>query len=188
MKTIKEMTMFVLLPEIFEKFAAANTDEELKTLIVKHNTPAMRKILSYVLWPNFKFFVDHIPEYKPDPAPKGHNPTSLWDKINVFYLFDPANNTPVSKKETILRQVCECIHPSEAEFINKILKRDLGIPRLTYRLVSEAILGLLPRLDENGEMGCQFQREIEYVGKKIKICGKNPPCDVCLKKMVAGRV
>lgn len=139
----KELTMTLLIPEIFEKIAEAKTKDEIVQILRKHNSPALQLVLKYGFWPGIKFCVSGIPNYKPDSAPLGMSPSSLYEKIRLFYLFNPSNPTPQAKKETILCQICESVHPTEAEFVDKILKQNFGIPLLTHNLIESIFPGIL---------------------------------------------
>jgi hypothetical protein len=131
-----------IIPEILDEISKCTTEEQIKTVLLKYNSPAIRLMFTYVFRPegatdNFSF--KELPAYKPDPAPVGHNFSSLFTEMRRLYIFMDSKKIPLKKKTELLVALLEAVHPSEAELLGKIFKHDLGIPLLTEDLVRETL-------------------------------------------------
>ncbi len=143
-KTIEQLMSLKLIPEILDECALCTTTDQLKAVLVKNQSPAFKTMLQYVFYPNVQFTITELPPYRPDVGPKGLSPNSLNRELGRFYVLLENKQIPLKKKREILIQMCESVHPTEAETIGKIIGRDLRIPLLTYELVREIWPGLLP--------------------------------------------
>jgi len=135
--------------EIFDDFENASTKEERIAVLQRNWTPVLQNVLSMAFDPNIKWKVNGIPEdYKiPDTKP-GISYSTLNQEIKRMYLFQVGNPTAEklteAKQKELLLILLESLEPREAEVINGILKKDLGVPGLTYKFVRDNISGLLP--------------------------------------------
>jgi hypothetical protein len=142
MKTIEELMTTKIIPEILEEISKCTIEEQIKTILLKNNSPALRMMFTYVFRPSDAkddFFVKDLPVYKPDPGPIGVNPNSLFVEMRRLYIFLNSKVLPNKKKMELLIAILESVHPSEAELLGKIFKHDLGIPLLTEKLVRETL-------------------------------------------------
>jgi hypothetical protein len=146
MKSVKELMSIKIIPEILDEVAACKTEDEIKTVLRKNNSPAIRLMFQYVWDPRSVFSITELPPYKPDPGPIGISPSSLFYEMKRFYVLLESKNLPLKKKREILGQILESIHPSEAELVGKILKHDLGIPLLTPELVRDTLFPQKPQV------------------------------------------
>ena len=133
-----------LIPEILDEVVAAKTREEVKKILLSNQSPAFMEMLKYVYYPKIQFAITELPAYKPDPGERGLSYNSLFSEMRRMYIFTEKYHIVDSRRKQQLILLCESVHPSEAELVGKILKRDLGIPVLTYEFVSEVFPGLLP--------------------------------------------
>lgn len=143
-KTLEELMSVKLLSEIVEEMEACETTESLISVMTKNQSPAFRAMLQYVFYPGVQFSVTELPKFRPDPAPIGLSPTSLFVEMRRFYVLLETKKISVEKKSKILEEICESVHPTEAALVGRIIKRDLGIPLLTYDLVRQVWPTLLP--------------------------------------------
>jgi hypothetical protein len=137
MKTIEELMSIKILPEILDEIYLCITEDEVKTVLRKNQSPALCLMLQYVFRPESSFTIKELPPYKPDSGPIGISPSSLFVELKRFYVLQDAKDMPEKKKKEILIQMLESVHPTEAVLIGKILKKDLGIPLLTKELVKQ---------------------------------------------------
>lgn len=133
-----------LIPEIFDEVALCTTEDQITTVLQKNQSPALKLVLQYAFHPNVHFDLTELPKYKPDIGPLGMSPSSLFVEMRRFYLFDKSKQLPIEKKTVLLGRMLESMHPTESEFVGKILKRDFEIPLLSYDLVWFTFPGILP--------------------------------------------
>jgi len=135
--------------EIFDDFENASNKEERIEVIKKNWTPVLRDVFYLAFHPDIKWKVKGIPEeYKiPDTKP-GIAYSTLNQELKRLYLFQVGNPTAEKVTETkqkeLLLILLESLEPREAEVINGIFKKDLGVQGLTYKFVRDNISGLLP--------------------------------------------
>jgi len=138
MKTIEELMSIKIIPEILNEVEGCKTEEEIKRVLLSNQSPALRLMLQLVFRPESKLTITELPPYIPDKGPIGLSSSSLFVELPRFYrVFLCRHDLTEKKKKEILIQICESIHPTEAELLGKIIKHDLGIPLLTEKLVRE---------------------------------------------------
>jgi len=135
--------------EIFDDFENASNKEERIRVLQENWTPVLQNVLSMAFHPDIKWKVKGIPEnYKiPDTKP-GISYSTLNQELKRLYLFQVGNPTAEKltevKQKELLLILLESLEPREAEVINGIFKKDLGVEGLTYKFVRDNISGLLP--------------------------------------------
>ena len=135
--------------EIFDEFENASSKEERIGVLQRNWTPTLQNVLSMGFDPNIKWKISGIPEnYKiPDTKP-GISYSTLNQELKRMYLFQSGNPTAEKltevKQKELLLILLESLEPREAEVINGIFKKDLGVSGLTYNFVRDNISGLLP--------------------------------------------
>ena len=84
-----------------------------------------------------------VPEYTPDDAPIGLNPSNLFQEIpkcTVFAEGHPAGKGVSNKrKEELLIQILESMHASESIIFEGMLRKKLKVKGLTEKMALEAI-------------------------------------------------
>ena len=132
-----------LLPEILEEFESAPTKHEKMEVIRKYWHPALKLFLEYAFNPQVVFDVEPPTTWRRAVEPAGLNITYLSSEVTKLYRFikghpqRPEGLTP-EKKTRVLAIVLESLHPSEAELLLKLLKKNLGVKGLTPKLIKEA--------------------------------------------------
>jgi hypothetical protein len=135
--------------EIFDDFENASNKDERIRVLQENWTPVLQNVLSMAFHPDIKWKVKGIPEnYKiPDTQP-GISYSTLNQELKRLYMFQVGNPTAEKLTETkqkeLLLILLESLEPREAEVINGIFKKDLGVKGLTYKFVRDNISGLLP--------------------------------------------
>jgi hypothetical protein len=132
-----------LLPEIFEEFEKAENKQAKMEVIRNYWHPSLKLFLEYAFNPQVVF--DAVPpeNWRPAVEPAGLNVTYLDFEVTKLYRFikghpqRPEGLTP-EKKTRLLGIVLESLHPSEAELLLKLMKKNLGIKGLTPKLIKEA--------------------------------------------------
>src|ERR1035437_3078104 len=137
MKTIEELMAIKLIPEILDEVSECTTEEQVKTVLLRNQSPAIKLMFQYVWRPESVFTIKTLPEYTPDLGPLGLSPSSLYMEIKRFYVLMDIKDIPERKKREILVQMLVSVHPTEAVLIGKIINHDLEIPLLTKKLVGE---------------------------------------------------
>ena len=136
------MSAEVLYSEIFDEYKKLTDKSEQVALLRKHDHQRFRYFLQLAFNKKIKFDVD-IPTYRPAPEPAGLNFTYLDIEMAKMYRFisehpkRPQGLTPEKQKSLIL-VVLESLHKDEAELLVNLIKKDLGIPTLTKKIVQEA--------------------------------------------------
>jgi hypothetical protein len=146
-KGISELMAIKLIPEIFDEVSMCTTPESVAQTLSRNQSPALKLALQYLFHPAVNFEFKELPKYTPDPGGENLSPSSLFVEMRRMYLFDKSKNLPLKKKNELLLQILESVHPSEAEFIGRMFTRNLQIPLLTYELVRKTFPGLLPEQD-----------------------------------------
>ncbi len=152
-KTILELTMTLLLPEILEECRDYTGDDVIR-LLKLNGSPALRNVLKSVFDPNITFDVVLPEKWIPDPTPKGLSPNSLFNEAGRLYVFTHqdtekrrlagTNAVAPKKKTSLLLNILESVHLTEADLLLRVFKKDLQIPSVTYDVVKQAFPGLLP--------------------------------------------
>jgi len=135
---------------------AAQTDRNAKIQVLRQNsTPALREILKYAFVPQLKFVTTSVPAYKSDAKePEGMSFNSLFNEYRRFYILtDPiiefqmtGKRTSVARKQQILAQILENIHPKESEIIVSMIRGEFSKRYgINKKLVEEAFPQLLAK-------------------------------------------
>ena len=100
-----------------------------------------KAVLQGAFDPNIKWHITDIPEYTPDDAPIGLNPSSLTNtipKCTIFAIGHP-KGAGVKKKrmKELLIQVLESMHKDESDLYVGMLKKKLKVKGLTESIVLE---------------------------------------------------
>ena len=118
----------------------------------QHNCQALREVLRYAFMPQLKFFTNEVPKYKVDHAPEGMSFNSLYNESRRFYILTApptelkisGKTTTINRKQQILVQILENIHPGEADVIASMIVGDFSKKySITKKLVEEAFPQIL---------------------------------------------
>ena len=136
-----------LYSEIFEEFQEATTKQDRIAVLRKYDHKSFREFLVAAYHPNIQFDVGPLP-FRPAPEPAGLNFTYLdmeMSKLYRFVKFHPAKpkDLTLEKQKQLLVVILESLHKDEAELLNKVLAKDLGIKFLTVNLINEAFPDLI---------------------------------------------
>jgi hypothetical protein len=131
-----------LYSELLEEYQTLTDKTEQIALLRKHDHKRFRDFLQLAFNKNIKFDVE-IPEYRPSIEPAGLNFTYLDLEMSKMYRFivGHPNRPPqltLEKQKRLLLVVLESLHKDEAALLVNLLNKDLGIPTLTKKIVSEA--------------------------------------------------
>lgn len=136
-----------MLSEIFTQILNAKTRQEKVLLLRKHQSPAMMEILKYGVSPSVHFYTKTIPPYKEDFSPAGLSFSSLYNEYKKLYMFLSPDQeqkmvgsiTQIGRKNQLLVQMLESIHPSEGQLLISLLKGEFTSKTgIDMALVSEA--------------------------------------------------
>lgn len=131
-----------LYSELFEEYQTLTDKKDQIALLRKYDHKRFRDFLQFAFDKNIKFDVE-VPEYRPSIEPAGLNFTYLDLEMSKMYRFivghpsRPPQLTPEKQKKLLL-VVLESLHKDEATLLVNLLKKDLGIPTLTKKIVQEA--------------------------------------------------
>lgn len=139
------MAMMISIPEILDEASAIKNRKERIEFLRKSDCLTLRMCLKGAFDPEIRFVnLGKKIEYEPDHAPFGHNPSHLHIEHKKFYLFMEGPTTlTVERRRQLLTQICEGLHPSEAEVFSQIVMGKFKRRGITEKVVREAFPGLL---------------------------------------------
>lgn len=140
--------MRLLLPEIFEQVEKAETVQDRKNILLKHNSPVLVEILKMNFHPDIKFKLpEGEPPFKRDGVPMGLADSNLYKEMRRMYVWiNPPENLHKIKRETLFIQLLESINEKEAVLLCAVKDKDLTriYPNVTYELTNDTFPGILP--------------------------------------------
>jgi len=140
--------MRLLLPEIFDQVQKAETQQERKNILLKHNSPVLVEILKMNFHPDIKFKLpEGEPPFKRDGVPMGLADSNLYKEMRRMYVWiNPPENLHKIKRETLFIQLLESINEKEAVLLCAVKDKDLTriYPNVTYELANDTFPGVLP--------------------------------------------
>ena len=134
------MTKYI--SELFKEFEKLKLRKEKCGFLWDHKENGiLTAVLQGAFDPNIQWHITDIPEYTPDDAPIGLNPSSLTNtipKCTIFAIGHPKGEgvKPVRMKE-LLTQVLESMHKDESDLYVGMLKKKLKVKGLTESIVLE---------------------------------------------------
>lgn len=135
--------------EILDEFDSAQTRAEKANVLIQNAYPHFLQVLKYTFDPNIEFYVKSFPKnyIEPDTFP-GIRYAGIESEIRRAYLFikgDPtADVMTEEKRNQVLVQLLESFEPREADVFVNMMKKDLKIKSLNYKIVKETFPELLP--------------------------------------------
>ena len=140
--------MRLLLPEIFDQVQKAETQQERKNILLKHNSPVLVESLKMNFHPDIKFKLpEGEPPFKRDGVPMGLADSNLYKEMRRMYVWiNPPENLHKIKRETLFIQLLESINEKEAVLLCAVKDKDLTriYPNVTYELANDTFPGVLP--------------------------------------------
>ncbi len=140
------MPMTMTIPEVLEsiKSKSKNRDDIVRHLR-ENSSLALKQILNYAFFDNAKWYRSDLPAYTPDPSPEGLSMTNLFIECKRLYIFKESYNLPRERKDILLIQVLEGVHPSEATLLRNLLDGSFGY---AYGLDKKIVKEAFPDLDQ----------------------------------------
>tara|TARA_Y100000590_G_scaffold195731_1_gene222201 strand:- start:366 stop:827 length:462 start_codon:yes stop_codon:yes gene_type:complete len=129
--------------EIFEAFNQSKTKKERVAILDEYSThPTFPWVIDFIFNEKWEFNVTKpLPNYKPDDSPLGLSPSTLHEQMKSIYLLlkghPQGEELTDEKRKNLLIQMCECIHPAEAEVLRSMVKKQSPVKFLTKALVEE---------------------------------------------------
>jgi hypothetical protein len=133
--------MQLLISEILDKAAAEKTLKDKANILRANSTTALQEVLRYTYDPQITWFCDKAPDYTADPAPEGLSYTTLMIEYRRFYLYTKENPVTEKRKNELLVQLLESLHPSEATIVENMISRE--IPEIDREVVDLAFPTLI---------------------------------------------
>lgn len=148
--------MTIYISELLKKIAKAKTRGQKKAILVEYKD---NNVLKFVLQGTFDPSViwnvaKRLPKYKPDDAPIGLNPMTLFNVVPKCSIFvkghAKANGLTEKKTKELLIQTLESMHEDESLIFVQMLKKKLKVKGLTEKLVLEVFPNLFRKVAVNG--------------------------------------
>tara|TARA_B100000902_G_scaffold362852_1_gene381456 strand:+ start:408 stop:839 length:432 start_codon:yes stop_codon:yes gene_type:complete len=140
-----------LLPEIFKEANKLATREERIAFLRENESPALKDIIRIAFDKDVvSLLPEGAPPYKPDDAPEGYAPSSLYKRFRDFRFFfkgPVGNKLPALKREAMFVQLLESVHHSEAELVIRAKDRILHkkLMGITRKLCQDAFPDLITK-------------------------------------------
>lgn len=134
------------IPQIFAEFKKATNEKERVEVLRKNGSIPLYQTLALAMAPQVVLLVKDVPEYQPTAESETMGYNNLPGVLKKFYLFlsghprRPANLSD-RKMNDLLIQAFESVDSADAKVLEGIIKRDLGVPYLTPKLVEKAFPG-----------------------------------------------
>lgn len=116
------MPITLTIPEVLRKISKESKNREDTVRLLRENSSmALKQILRYAFFDTTKWYRTNLPPYTPDQAPEGLTPASLFNEVRRLYVFKESYNLPKERKDVLLIQMLEGIHPDEALLVKELL-------------------------------------------------------------------
>ncbi|MBT6699117.1 MAG: hypothetical protein HOB15_01780 [Flavobacteriales bacterium] len=148
--------MTIYISELLKKIAKAKSRKQKKTILEEYKD---NNVLKFVLQGTFDPSIEwnvpkKFPKYKPDDAPIGLNPQTLFVVVPKCSIFvkghAKANGLTEKRTKELLIQVLESMHEDESLIFVQMLKKKLKVKGLTEKLVLEVFPNLYRKVAVNG--------------------------------------
>ncbi len=138
-------SMMISVAEVIDEVSAAKTRKERLAILAKNNCRALQACLKA----NFDDAIQFVDlgkkiDFVADAAPFGHNPSTLHMEHKKFYIFmEGPSRLTTERRRQLVCQICEALHPDEADIFYACIRKKLKRKGLTKLLVKDAFPGLL---------------------------------------------
>jgi len=130
-----------LISEIFKDIEPHDAEDKMM-ILQENNSLALRQLIIAALDPAVQFEVE-IPEFKDNTEVDGYASNSLLVEYKRLYIFMKQSVVSQKRRKEILAQILESIDPSDAQFLVKVLKKDLSEYGMTVEIANQAFPGLI---------------------------------------------
>ena len=109
------------IPEVVKKISqTAQSKEDVIRMLRENNSHAFKLLLQYAFIDSSKWYRQDLPPYTPDNAPEGLTVSSLFQEVKRLYIFKESYNLPKERKDILMIQMLEAIHPDEALMVKEL--------------------------------------------------------------------
>ena len=116
------MPTTLTIPEVLKKISqSSRTREDTVRMLRENATHTLKQLLYYAFFDNAKWYRSDLPPYTPDQAPEGLTMSSLFQETKRMYIFKESYNLPKERKDILMIQILESVHPDEAKLIKELL-------------------------------------------------------------------
>lgn len=132
------------IPEVLKRIMQqAKSKEDIVKMLRENSSHSLRQILHYAFLDKSKWYRKDLPNYTPETAPDGLTMTSLFQESKRLYIFKEMYKLDSVRKDQLLIQVLESVHPSEATVIKELFDGTFG---RAYSLDKKIVLEAFPDL------------------------------------------
>lgn len=115
------MPTTLTIPEVLKKISkTARTREDTIRMLRENGSHTLKQLLYYAFFDNAKWYRGDLPAYTPDQAPEGLTMSSLFQESKRLYIFKESYNLPKERKDILMIQILESVHPDEAKLIQEL--------------------------------------------------------------------
>ena len=134
------MPTTLTIPEVLKKISQnARSREDIVRMLRENSSHTLKQLLRYAFFENSKWYRTDLPPFTPDSAPEGLTVTSLFQESKRLYIFKETYNLAKERKDVLLIQLLEGIHPDEANLIKELFAGTFGYGYgLSKSIVQEA--------------------------------------------------
>ncbi len=139
------MAMMISIAEVLDDIASAKTRKDRLAILAKFDCRALKACLKAQFDSEIQFVdLGKKLDYEADDAPFGHNCSTLHMEFKKFYIFmEGPSRLTVERRRQLMCQICEALHPDEADIFYACVRKKLKRRGLTEKLVREAYPDLL---------------------------------------------
>ena len=135
------MSITMSIPEVFQKISQnAKSREDTVRMLRENSSLALKQLLRYAFFDTTsKWYRNDLPAFTPDQAPEGLSISSLFQDVKRLYIFKESYSLPKERKDILLIQILESVHPDETRVIKELFTGTFGYGYgLTKAIVQEA--------------------------------------------------
>jgi len=131
-----------LIHEVFFEFDNAKNTQERKNVLLMNNSKLLTRTLK-LMFDDFHFVFDKMPNYIPDDSPEGYSYTNLNKTLPELEVFLDESYVITRRSERRFIQFMESLHRGESDVVFNILNKKMKVKWLTRKLVDEVFPNLL---------------------------------------------
>jgi hypothetical protein len=130
-----------LISEIFEELIPHDPEDQ-ATILGTNNSLLLRQFLIAAYDPSVEFEVE-IPIFRENEEVDGFSSNSLMIESRRLYIFLKGSKVGLPRRKEILAQILESIDPKDAQFLIRVIKKDMGEYNLTVETINMAFPDLI---------------------------------------------
>jgi len=136
--------MTMTIPEILKRIVReAKSKEDIVRMLRENSSHTLKQVLYYAFLDKSKWYRKDLPPYTPEASPEGLTMTSLFQESKRLYIFKEIYKLDTQRKDQLLIQILESVHPSEAAVIKELFDGTFG---RAYSLDKKIVLEAFPDL------------------------------------------